>query len=140
MRCGTPGSCRATRRRAPPSRRNWRRRNIWSRSWSWPRSRRGAHDREKACPALDAGCAAVFRKDHAQTEELGERPQGQPLSLPSRGAGGVFLRLDFSCKQPAEIGQRRVGADGEQLVVRVGIEHLLLRLDDVLVLVKTFFQ
>src|ERR1700740_2205316 len=26
-----------------------------------------AHHPEKACPALDAGCAAVFRKDHAQT-------------------------------------------------------------------------
>jgi hypothetical protein len=25
------------------------------------------HDPEKTCPALDAGCEAVFRKDHAQT-------------------------------------------------------------------------
>jgi len=27
-----------------------------------------AHDPEKACPALDAGWAPVFRKDHAQTK------------------------------------------------------------------------
>jgi hypothetical protein len=26
------------------------------------------HDPEKACPALDAGWAPVFRKDHAQTK------------------------------------------------------------------------
>src|SRR4051794_10832408 len=62
------------------------------------------------------------------------------LSVRSRGAGGVALGLDSARQQPAEIGQRGVRADCEQLIVRIGIEHRLLRLDDRLVLVERLFK
>src|SRR5437879_10166279 len=53
---------------------------------------------------------------------------------------GVLLRLDPPRQYPAEIGQRRIRADREQLVVRIGIEHFLLRLDDRQILVERFFE
>ena len=42
-----------------------------------------------------------------------------------RAARRVPLGLDPSRQYPAEIGQRRICTDGEQLVVRIGIEQLL---------------
>src|SRR5579859_4871591 len=68
------------------------------------------------------------------------RPPRPPAPLGLRRTGGVVLRFDLSRQQPAEIGQRRVRPDGEQLGVWIGIEYLLLRLDDVLVLVETLFE
>src|SRR5712671_5810916 len=56
----------------------------------------------------------------------GTRTHCFTLTLTSRGAGGVLLRLDPPRQRPAEIGQRRVRADREQLVVRIGVEHGLL--------------
>src|SRR6478735_11822259 len=120
MRCGTSGYRPATRQPAPPSRPSWPLRTIWSRSWWWLRNRRDP-SRQK-------------RRPHGRRFPL------QITELSSRRLGRVLLGLDLPREQPAEIGQRRVRADGEQLVVRIGIEHLLLRLDDVLVLVKTLFQ
>jgi hypothetical protein len=42
-----------------------------------------SHDPEKACPALDAGCAAVFRKDHAQNNQSAIMRFG-PIGSPTR--------------------------------------------------------
>ena len=60
--------------------------------------------------------------------------------ISSSCACGVPLSFDLPRKQPAEISQRCVGADREQLVVRIGVEHPLLCLDDVLVFVEAVFQ
>src|SRR2546422_10382135 len=69
----------------------------------------------------------------------GRRP-GHDYSMKSRCARRVVLRLDPPRQYPAEISQRRVGADREQLTVRIGVEHFLLRLDDRQILVEGFLE
>src|SRR5690242_3533212 len=121
MRCGTPGCRPATLRHAPRSRQSWPHRNTTSKSWWLPLSKRSFEKHEGGCRET---AALFFSAGRCRL----------------RGLGCVPLRLDLAREQPTEIGQRRVRADGEQLIVRIGIEHLLLRLDDVLVLVEAFFQ
>src|SRR5262249_33715916 len=77
---------------------------------------------------------------HAQMDGLLRFTRNDASSGRLRRHGSGALCLHLLREQPAEIGQRRVGADGEQLIVRVGVEHLLLCLDDVFVLVKTFLE
>src|SRR5215469_922320 len=77
--------------------------------------------------------------NEAKTWMPGSRP-GMTKIESSRCLGRAPLRLDLAREQPAEIGQRRIRADRQQLIVWIGVEHLLLRLDDVLVLVETFLQ
>ena len=57
-----------------------------------------------------------------------------------RRARRVLFRLDPPRQHPAEIGQRGIGADREQLAVRIRVEHFLLRLDDRQILVERLLE
>jgi putative membrane protein len=54
-----------------------------------------AHDPEKACPALDAGCVAVFRKDHAQA--IMPRTSRGTLSMILQSLAGLPAFLVYFC-------------------------------------------
>src|SRR6185437_794804 len=96
-----------------------------------------------------AGRAAIPRRDHGDRGEISRAPEKRAAAIwrpslflsaklsRSGGASRALFGLELSREQPAEIGQRRIGADRKQLIARVGIENLLLRLDDILVLVET---
>src|SRR6185437_4318155 len=53
---------------------------------------------------------------------------------------GVLLRGEALIEGPAEMRQRGVGPNRQKLIVRVGVEYLLLGLDDRLVLEETFLE
>ena len=100
-------------------------------------------DIHASCPIAQQEC----RREPGKTYMAGTCPAitsasqtWKPATVRSRRPRGVLLRLDPPRQHPAEIGQRRVGADREQLIVRIGVEHFLLRLDDRLVLVEGFFE
>ena len=90
------------------------------------------------CPAIHV--FLVSRKQDVDARHKAGHDEGQFLSPNSRRLGRALLRLDPPRQYPAEIGQRRVGADREQLIVRISVEHFLLRLDDREILVKSFFE
>ena len=63
-------------------------------------------------------------------------PSGRAPSRATR----LLLRHPLAPKVQPEVRQRRVGGDRQQLEVGLGVEQLLLRLDDVLVLHEAFDQ
>ena len=81
--------------------------------------------RSRSCFYAKSGAGPSPINGHALATRVARHGRAVPLRRPRR----VPLGLDPPRQYPAEIGQRRIRTDGEQLIVRIGVEHFLLRLE-----------